>query len=100
MTLGELFLESLSTGVITEDEVDWLLRQGNTKSKDDDHDLSNLDIDEMAQQLGLDLEALSHKKVLCKRCHGLQNFGTIDQKLRPGWTNETLSQEEFRKPCA
>tara|TARA_Y100000287_G_scaffold50667_1_gene39561 strand:- start:175 stop:429 length:255 start_codon:yes stop_codon:yes gene_type:complete len=24
MTLGELFLESLSTGVITEDEVDWL----------------------------------------------------------------------------
>ena len=24
MTLGELFLESLSTGVITENEVDWL----------------------------------------------------------------------------
>ena len=35
--------------------------------------------------------------VLCKRCHGLQNFGTVEKKLRPGWTDEpTLSQKEFR----
>ena len=27
MTLGELVLESLSSGVITEPEIDWLLRQ-------------------------------------------------------------------------
>ncbi|WP_115015570.1 hypothetical protein [Synechococcus sp. UW140] len=27
MTLGELFLEAMSTGVITENEVDWLTSQ-------------------------------------------------------------------------
>ncbi|KAL9180348.1 hypothetical protein ACHAXT_008318 [Thalassiosira profunda] len=79
-----------------EDEVDWLLRQGDDVSEEED--LANLDIDAMAMRMGLDLEVLSRKKVLCKRCHGLQNFGTVEEKLRPGWTDEpTLSQEEFRK---
>lgn len=27
MTVGQLFLESLGTGVITQDEIDWLLTQ-------------------------------------------------------------------------
>ena len=79
-----------------EDEVEWLLRQGNDEN--DTENLSNLSIDEMAEKLGLDLEALSKKKVICKRCHQLQNFGSVEKKLRPGWTDEpTLSQEEFRK---
>jgi len=82
-----------------EDEVDWLLRQGDSNEEDEEEDnLINLSVDDMAERMGLDLEALTRKKVLCKRCHGLQNFGTVDQKLRPGWTDEpTLSQEQFRK---
>ena len=80
-----------------DDEVDWLLRQSDPNSESDEEDLANLDIDEIAERMGLDLEVLSRKKVLCKRCHGLQNHGTVDQKLRPGWTDEPmLSQKEFR----
>eukprot|EP00571_Detonula_confervacea_P016555 CAMPEP_0172311058 /NCGR_PEP_ID=MMETSP1058-20130122/13655_1 /TAXON_ID=83371 /ORGANISM="Detonula confervacea, Strain CCMP 353" /LENGTH=797 /DNA_ID=CAMNT_0013024115 /DNA_START=136 /DNA_END=2529 /DNA_ORIENTATION=- len=82
----------------SDDEVDWLLKQGEPSSEKDEEDMTDLSVDEMAERMGLDLDALSQKKVLCKRCHGLQNFGTVDQKLRPGWTDEpTLSQEEFRK---
>lgn len=81
-----------------EDEIEWLLRQNNDDSEGDAEDLSNLSIDEMAEKMGLDLNALSNKKVICKRCHQLQNFGSVEKKLRPGWTDEpTLSQEEFRK---
>ncbi len=81
-----------------EDEVEWLLGQKNDDSVDATGDLYNLSIDEMAEKLGLDLEVLSKKKVICKRCHQLQNFGSVEKKLRPGWTDEpTLSQEEFRK---
>ena len=81
-----------------EDEVEWLLRQSDDDSVDDAEDLSNLSVDEMAEKMGLDLETLSKKKVICKRCHQLQNFGSVEKKLRPGWTDEpTLSQEEFRK---
>jgi GTPase SAR1 family protein len=81
-----------------EDEVEWLLRQNDDSSVDDAEDLSNLSIDEMAEKMGLDLETLSKKKVICKRCHQLQNFGSVEKKLRSGWTDEpTLSQEEFRK---
>ena len=87
-----------------DDEVDWLLRQAEATTNDGDggeegeEDLVNLSVDEMATTLGLDLDALSQKKVLCKRCHQLQNFGSVEEKLRPGWTDEpTLSQEQFRK---
>jgi len=82
----------------TDDEIDWLLKQGDDDSEKDEQDMSNMSVDEMAERLGLDLEALSKKKIICKRCHGLQNFGMVEQKLRPGWTEEpTLSQEQFRK---
>jgi 30S ribosome assembly GTPase len=48
--------------------------------------------------MGLDLASLASKKVICKRCHGLQNSGKVDNSLRPGWTDEpTMSQEQFRK---
>ena len=81
-----------------EDEVEWLLRDTDANSDDSEDNMLHMTIDEMAKLQGLDLEVLSKKKVLCKRCHGLQNFGTVEQKLRPGWTDEPmLSQEEFRK---
>ncbi len=81
-----------------EDEVNFLLSQTGVNSEDDSDDFTNISVDEMAERMGLDLEALSRKKVICKRCHQLQNFGSVEQKLRPGWTDEpTLSQEQFRK---
>ena len=81
-----------------EDEVEWLLRETDANSDDSEDNMLHMTIDEMVKLQGLDLEVLSKKKVLCKRCHGLQNFGTVEQKLRPGWTDEPmLSQEEFRK---
>lgn len=81
-----------------EDEIEWLLRESEPKGEQSEDNMLNMNIDEMAEVLGLDLGVLSKKKVLCKRCHGLQNFGTVEQKLRPGWTDEPmLSQEEFRK---
>jgi ribosome biogenesis GTPase A len=47
--------------------------------------------------MGLDLIELTKKKVICKRCHGLQNFGEAPEVLRPGWTDEpSLSQQKFR----
>jgi ribosome biogenesis GTPase A len=47
--------------------------------------------------MGLDLFELAQKKVICKRCHGLQNFGKVEESLRPGWTQEPLmSQQKFR----
>ena len=36
MTLGEVFLESLSTGVITEQEIDWLAAQQNRFNRDEE----------------------------------------------------------------
>lgn len=81
-----------------EDEIEWLLREGEPDSEDSEENMLHMSVDEMAKLQGLDLDVLTKKKVLCKRCHGLQNFGTVEQKLRPGWTDEPmLSQEEFRK---
>ncbi|KAL7500137.1 hypothetical protein ACHAWT_008620 [Skeletonema menzelii] len=81
-----------------EDEVEWLLQEGESDGEDSEENMLNMSVDEMAELQGLDLDVLTKKKVLCKRCHGLQNFGTVEQNLRPGWTDEPmLSQEEFRK---
>lgn len=81
-----------------EDEVEWLLQGGDQNSEQNEVNMLHMSVEEMANLQGLDLEVLSKKKVLCKRCHGLQNFGTVDKNLRPGWTDEPmLSQEEFRK---
>jgi len=77
-----------------EDEVEWLLQSGSASTPDDDGEIN---FDEMAGDLGLDLVALSEKKVICKRCHGLQNFGEAPEILRSGWSDEpALSQEKFR----
>lgn len=77
-----------------EDEVEWLLQSGGAFTADDN---SEINIDQMAEEMDLDLVKLSEKKVICKRCHGLQNFGEAPDLLRPGWSDEpALSQEKFR----
>ena len=83
----------------TEDEVEWLIQTGGGgPAAVDDQTLGNAEIDAMAEEMGLDLVELSEKKTICKRCHGLQNFGKVDEVLRPGWTKEPLlAQESFRE---
>lgn len=87
-----------------EDEVEWLIQQQqlqqheSAQSGQTTSSSAELDIDVMAQDMELDLVALSQQKpVICRRCHGLQNFGRVEDALRPGWTDEPmLSQEKFR----
>ena len=83
-----------------EDEVDFLIQtSGGDGPVDSGGGISGpvIDVDQMAEELGLDLLEVASKKVICKRCHGLQNFGKVDISLRPGWTDEpTISQEKFR----
>jgi 50S ribosome-binding GTPase len=81
-----------------EDEVDWLIQSANGNSGPTSQgSAANIDINTMAEEMGLDLEEIAKKKTICKRCHGLQNFGKVDDVLRPGWTEEPLlSQEKFR----
>ena len=79
-----------------EDEVEWLIQTGGTQQ--DNEDLTAVDIQDMAEEMGLDLEKLTKKPAICKRCHGLQNFGKVDVALRPGWTEEPmLAQKQFRE---
>lgn len=80
------------------DEIEYLIQTSDgTAAKLDDDGVAAVDIDLMAKELGLDLEELSKKKTICRRCHGLQNQGTVEDVLRPGWTDEpTLSQQQFR----
>jgi len=79
----------------SEEEVDWLIQsEGGNSDTDEVKDVS---IQSMAKKLDLDLVKLAEKTVICKRCHGLQNFGEASEQLRPGWTDEPLlSQETFR----
>ena len=84
-----------------EDEVEFLIQTSGGDGDDvDGADVpgSTINIDQMAEELGLDLVQLASKKVICKRCHGLQNFGKVDESLRPGWSNEpAISQQKFRE---
>lgn len=85
--------KSNSRGWSPEDEVDWLI---GGESKRDPSDIK-MDAFSMADSMGLNLLELSSKKVICKRCHGLQNFGEVPESLRPGWSEEPLlSQDAFR----
>lgn len=81
-----------------EDEVEWLLQSGGGGAGSSvGHEEDDIDIEQMADDMGIDLIELTKKKVICKRCHGLQNFGEAPALLRPGWTDEpSLSQEKFR----
>lgn len=79
-----------------EDEIEWLIQTSGSKQPDDAVD-SEIDIQTMANEMGINLLAASKKKMICKRCHGLQNFGKVEESLRPGWTSEPLlSQDQFR----
>ena len=83
-----------------EDEIEYLIQtsgKGELDGNNEPTDADDIDVDALVQELGLDLEELSQKKTICKRCHSLQNSGRVDESLRPGWTDEpTLSQEQFR----
>jgi len=88
-----------------EDEIEFLIQ---TAEKEDgakqqqqqqqEQSVAEIDIKTMAEQMGIDLTVdPSTNKVICKRCHGLQHSGRVDNLLRPGWTEEPLlSQEKFR----
>lgn len=83
-----------------EDEIEWLIQSSESSAKppDGESDVGDIDIEEMAEDLGLDLAEVSKRQVVCKRCHELQNFGKVAETLRPGWTSEPLlSQEKFRE---
>lgn len=85
----------------SEDEIEWLIQtqgKGTVGEDNEAGDAADIDVEKLAEEMGLDLAQLASKKVICKRCHGLQNFGKVDESLRPGWTEEpTLSQEQFRE---
>ena len=81
-----------------EDEIDWLLKDD--PSNEDEEQV--FDANAMAKQLNLNLEVLTkdpkkNKKVICQRCHNLQNYGTLKStNLRAGYSNSPLlSQENF-----
>lgn len=83
----------------TQDEVEWLIQTGG--AKEEDKVTTQADVEALAEEMGLDLVKLAQEKTICKRCHGLQNFGKVDKALRPGWTKEPLlSQENFRSLLA
>ncbi len=68
MTVGELFLESLSTGVITQPEIDWLLTRQNHLSRPEQAAALRLGrlLDQGAIQLGCRLspQRLHHQQVV------------------------------------
>jgi hypothetical protein len=81
-----------------EDEIEFLIHaSGSASDGSNPEEAADIDISAMAAEMGLDLVNLAEKRVICKRCHGLQNSGTVEESLRPGWTDEpTMSQEKFR----
>jgi hypothetical protein len=86
----------------SDDEIEYLIQtsgKGDLDGNNDATNMDNIDIDAYVEELGLDLNELEkRKKVICARCHSLQNSGKVDDSLRPGWTDEpTLSQEQFQK---
>jgi hypothetical protein len=81
-----------------EDEIEYLIQTSGEDGNQHDMDMAEIDIESVASEMDIDLAEVVSKKVICKRCHGLQNFGKVEQSLRPGWTEEpTLSQENFRE---
>jgi hypothetical protein len=67
MTLGELFLEALSSGVITQPEIDWVLSEQNRFSRPEQAAVQRLGrlLDQGGIQLGCRLspKRLHHRKV-------------------------------------
>jgi hypothetical protein len=67
MVLGELFLEALSSGVITQPEIDWVLSEQNRFSRPEQAAVQRLGrlLDQGGIQLGCRLspQRLHHRKV-------------------------------------
>jgi hypothetical protein len=68
MTAGELFLESLSSGVITQTEIDWLLSQQGRFSRAEQAAMQRLGrlLDQGQIQLGcrVSAQSLRHRQLL------------------------------------
>lgn len=84
-----------------EDEVEYLIQtadKNNSEKSDPQQSVADIDVVAIAEEIGIDLtQDQSSNKVICQRCHGLQNYGRVEDALRPGWTEEPLlSQEKFR----
>eukprot|EP00934_Nitzschia_sp_Nitz4_P005431 Nitzschia sp. Nitz4//scaffold58_size112336//20502//22410//NITZ4_004019-RA/size112336-augustus-gene-0.17-mRNA-1//-1//CDS//3329554947//5421//frame0 len=97
--MQELQAKAASEEWTSRDELEFLIQTASNTAKTtvDNKGVVDIDIEAMAAEMNLDLEVLSRKKTICKRCHGLQHSGKVDDKLRPGWTDEpTLSQQQFR----
>jgi len=78
-----------------EDEVEWLLQQS-SGTVGVEAEVEDVSAEAMAAELGIDLERAAEKQTICKRCHGLQNSGKVDETLRPGWSKEpSISQDKF-----
>lgn len=78
-----------------DDEIEWLLENTDGPS---DENVDEVDEEEMIEPIAFESPK---KKTICQRCHNLQNFGNIDNVLRPGWSDEPLlSQEGFRELLA
>jgi hypothetical protein len=79
-----------------EEEIDWLIQTSGKSASEKSAQKGDIDVVAAAEEMGLNMTELT-KKVICKRCHGLQNFGKVEDRLRPGWSEEPLlSQERFR----
>lgn len=79
----------------TDDEIEWLIQTSGKENGATSH--RDVDLDAVAEEMGIKLDKYAGKKVICKRCHSLQNFGQVDSVLRPGWSDDPLlAQERFR----
>ena len=113
MTLGEVFLESLSTGVITEQEIVWLATQQNRFNRDEEATALKLGrlLDSGAINLGCRIpsQLLRHKLVLNDWIEPLGRRRHHKQSLpshRPAYWNvtvclqkSTLSHGCFPRSC-
>ena len=88
--------KAISADWSPEDEIEWLIQTDGKSGREPN--LEAIDLDAMAESLGIDLDQIESKPVFCQRCHGLQNSGKINESLRPGWSEDPLlSQSRFRK---
>jgi len=103
----QLQAKLLSNEWSAEEEIQWLLNEkASNNNQSNEGELPNdhnkmIDIPTLVQDLGLQDHIDRGKRIICKRCHGLQNFGVVENALRPGWTEEpTISQEAFQRMLA
>ncbi|KAL7569197.1 hypothetical protein ACA910_016757 [Epithemia clementina (nom. ined.)] len=88
--------KAISANWSAEDEIDWLIQTGGKAGSEPRVD--RIDVDKMADEMGIDLDRLAEKETICQRCHNLKHSGKIVHSLRPGWSDDPLlAQSRFRK---